>query len=468
MDVNLEKGTITLFGKTEKIESLINKLSNLNGEQVYSLFADRGIAIPRKMNCMALTSVINNRLKTLHASELSKDYFARLTHYKYFSELQLYNLYKSICDTNEYFKEYRQNLFRLILMNFVGLNLTDGEINYLKGIKKLPIKSFDEYFQYISSMCQEQENTFDGQELEALQESLCNASLSQEIVDLGLKYGIEIPTTLKKNELIDYMKEYLKTAGELTRNLEIEIEASSVNGLNSLCRKYRIPMSSNMTKQELVSYLFYYLSQCEIDTTTVKRIERTSIYEPLEFTVDLSVFKGFVADDTVRIIRYENDEEDEFPLINQEEIGYIVVNTDEEDESIEEISPEIQPILEDNTIVEDLKSEDNDDAKALDQKDENEFVDANGNALNIDQIEAMINGEEIPKTNDIEEPDKPEPVIKEELEKNALPMEDVRKNELYGNEKINKYVKGIGRIIGFVAIGILIALIVAAIIYILI
>lgn len=474
MDVNLEKKTITLFGKSERLETLVNKLASLSGEQVYSLFEGRGIAVPRKMNCMALTSVINNRLKTLHASELSKDYFLRLNYYKDFSEIQLYNLFKTICDTKEYFKEYRQNLFRLILINFVGLNLTDGEVNYLKGIKKLTMEKFDDYFQYISSMCQEQENTFDGQSLEALQEMLANSSSSQEILDLGNKYGITIPTTLKKTELVGFMKDYLNQTGELNKGLEAEIEASTVTGLNNICKRYRIPMSSNMTKTEILSYLFYFLSQCEIITTSVRRIESLPMYEPLNFTLDLSVFKGFLRDDTRRVIRYDGDENDEFPeLIREEEE---VVFVDENGNQVEapldtddfEIVEEVIALDEAGNVVSDEEDEQTVTKEAQEEETSDfPYVDDEGNPLDINQIEAMLNGKEIPVAKK-EEPKKIKeeaPVI--ELPEKALPMDDVRENEQYGNEKLIKHTKGAGRVIGFVALGVLLAAAIGIVLYLL-
>lgn len=474
MDVNLEKKTITLFGKSERLETLVNKLASLSGEQVYSLFEGRGIAVPRKMNCMALTSVINNRLKTLHASELSKDYFLRLNYYKNFSEIQLYNLFKTICDTKEYFKEYRQNLFRLILINFVGLNLTDGEINYLKGIKKLTMEKFDDYFQYISSMCQEQENTFDGQSLEALQEMLADSSSSQEILDLGNKYGITIPTTLKKTELVGFMKDYLNQTGELNKGLEAEIEASTVTGLNNICKRYRIPMSSNMTKTELLSYLFYFLSQCEIITTSVRRIESLPMYEPLDFTLDLSVFKGFLRDDTRRVIRYDGDENDEFPELirEEEEVIFVDENGNQVEAPLEtdnvEIVEEVITLDEASNVVSDEEEDETVTEEA--QEDEGSdfpYVDDEGNPLDINQIEAMLNGEEIPvaKKEEPKEIKEETPVI--ELPEKSLPMDDVRENEQYGNEKLIKHTKGAGRVIGFVALGVLLAAAIGIVLYLL-
>ncbi len=310
MDYNAEKNIVTIFGKNEKLDTLTNRLASLSGEQVYGFFINRGIAIPRKMNCMALTSVINEKLKGLYASDLSKDYFQRLKHYKEFSEVQLYNLFTTICNTKDEFKQYRVNLFKLIIINYVGLNLMDGELKYLKDLKKLPVEPFDQYFQYVSSMCQEQENTFDGQDMDLLRELLVSSASQQEIIDLGRKYGIEISASLKKTEFIEYIKYYLNHTGELNKALEYEINSSTVAGLNSICKKYRIPMSSSMNKNELVTYLFYVLGQCEIVNTSVRRIESMKMYEPLDFKVDLSAFRGFYADDEKRVIIYKGMEED--------------------------------------------------------------------------------------------------------------------------------------------------------------
>lgn len=328
MDYIVEKNSIVLFGKNEKLDVLATKLASLNGKQVYSMFINRGIAVPRKINCLALMSVINERLKTLHASELSKDYFLRLKYYNDFSEYQLYNLFTNICDTKEYFKQYRINLFKLILINFVGLNLADGEINYLKNLKKLGMEKFETYFHYISSMCQEQENTFDGQDMNKLKDMLVNSASNQDILNLASKYGLELTLSLKKQELAEVVRYYLAKQGELTKSLEVEIDALTVSGLNNLCVKYRIPISSNMSKSELVNYLFYILEQCQITTTSVRRIETYGMFEPLEFIVDMSAFKGFKADDTKRVILYRGFEHDEFPPLIKEEDSTQADNSD--------------------------------------------------------------------------------------------------------------------------------------------
>ena len=85
MDINLEKGTIIIFGKSSKLSTIISKFSSLSGEQAYSFFTNRGIQIPRLLNVMALRSVINDRIKWVNSNTLSKDYFQRLKYYPHFT-----------------------------------------------------------------------------------------------------------------------------------------------------------------------------------------------------------------------------------------------------------------------------------------------------------------------------------------------------------------------------------------------
>ncbi len=315
MEYNPDKKMVTIFGKNEKLDTLANRLSNLSGDQVYSMFSNRGIAVPRRLNCLALYSVINQRLKNIHASELSKDYFFRLRYYKEFSEFQLINLFSLICNTSEEFKMYRVNLFKLIIINYVGLNLNDGEIKYLKDLKKLSIESFDVYSSFISAMCHEQNNTFDGQDIKVLEDCLINSATSNEIMSLASKYGLSVPTKLKKNEIIENIYEYYDKQGKLTIELKDELASKNITELNAFCKSKKLPFSSSMTKNEMIYYLFYSLSNCEIVTTSVNRIESPDEFLPLDITIDMQAFKGFSACDDRRIVLYPGCENDEFNVL---------------------------------------------------------------------------------------------------------------------------------------------------------
>ena len=133
MEFDSNKQTLTVYGKAERISVLANRFQALSGKQTYEFFSSRGVFLPRKINVLALRSVLNERIKSLHASDLPKEYYETFENYPNFSEYQLFNLFATICDNNEDFKAYRLNLWKLILVNYAELNLNDGKINYLKN-----------------------------------------------------------------------------------------------------------------------------------------------------------------------------------------------------------------------------------------------------------------------------------------------------------------------------------------------
>ena len=109
MEFIFDKNTVTIFAKSHKIDTLVTKLAALSGEQIYGFFSNRDVLIPRRLNCLALYSVLNNKLRLVNSNSFSKDYYERLKYYNYFTELQLFNLYKEIATYDDFF-EYRKNL----------------------------------------------------------------------------------------------------------------------------------------------------------------------------------------------------------------------------------------------------------------------------------------------------------------------------------------------------------------------
>ena len=310
MDINFEKGTVTLFGKAGKLDTLIKKFTMLSGEQVYHFLVNRGIQFPRRLNCHALMSVLNQKIKFLNSNSLSKDYFTRLKYYSSFSEQQLYNLFVKICNDENSFYEYRYNLFKLLLLNFVAMDFNDGELTYVKNLKKANLESFEQYYNYISGAGVEQEGTFDGQDLDVLKENLEFSASNQEIYDIASKYGIEIPQKLKKEDLLEFIIWWMQQDNSYNDQIGEELNQMTLQQLGTFAERTNIPMASNMSKKQLVTYLFFILSRSEIETTSIKRLEITEEYVPLEFKVDLTKVSLFKSAAPKKIIHYKGEEND--------------------------------------------------------------------------------------------------------------------------------------------------------------
>ena len=311
MNINYEKNQIMVYGKAIKYDAFIKRLSDLSGDQIYGFFNSRGIMLPRMMNCFALISVLNNKIKFLHSNSLTKDYFVRLQHYSSFTETQLENLFLALNPTSDDFAQYRFNLMKLIVDNYEALDINDGEITYLKNLKKTKIKSFEDYCGYVSAACLEQPGTFDGALIENLKKDLMFTATNQEIILIGEKYGITVPERLQKDEYVGYIRYYLNQQGRLTEEADQVLDEMSINGLSIYAKREGIPMQPQMSKDDLVTYLFYILEQCDIPYSTVSQIVYDeSIYKPLEFTIDLSAIAPFGNSEAKKIIHYEGEEAD--------------------------------------------------------------------------------------------------------------------------------------------------------------
>lgn len=311
MNINYEKNQIMVYGKPIKYDLFIKKLSDLSGEQIYGFFNSRGIMLPRMMNCLALISVLNKKIKFLHSNSLTKDYFTRLQHYSSFTETQLENLFIAVNATALDFQEYRFNLMKLIVDNYEVLDINDGEITYLKNLKKTKIKSFEDYVGYISASCLEQPGTFDGAFIEDLKKDLMFTATNQEIILIGEKYGINIPERLQKDEYVSYIKYYLSKGDRLTPEADEVLDDMSINGLSIYAKREGIPMQPSMSKDDLVTYLFFILDQCEIPYSNVESITYDeALYTPLKFTIDLSAIAPFGNAEAKKIIHYEGEEAD--------------------------------------------------------------------------------------------------------------------------------------------------------------
>ena len=309
MELNYSKNQIILYGKVCKLDTLINKLSSLSGEQVYHFLIDRTTQLPRRIHCMALISVLNNRIKFLHSNSMPKDAFIKLQYYASYSEQQLFMLFQKIC-TEEDFVSYRKNLFSLIIDNYQQLNLNDGELMYLKNLNKQPIGSFPDYFNYITGACLEQPNTFDGQDIDVLKCNLQYSASNQDVFDLALKYGVPLPTRLKREEYLEFIFDYLKRKGNYSEVVASDLNAMNITQISTYARRTGIPMQPNMSKTELITYLFYFLGLCEIPTTSMDEIKSSPKYEPLEFRVDLQAIDSFGKGEPKRVIYYAGDHED--------------------------------------------------------------------------------------------------------------------------------------------------------------
>lgn len=428
MEFDSNKQTLTVYGKAERISVLANRFQALSGKQTYEFFSERAVFLPRKLNVLALRCVLNERIKTLRASELPKEYYEILENYRNFSEYQLFNLFATICDNKDDFKAYRLALWKLILINYEALALTDGEINYLKNISKLQTEKLEKYFQYITSASREMQDTFDGLEKDSLKAGLLASASEEDVIDLGSKYGIELPLEFEIDGFKAALKEYLAAYNKLNMEMDSYIDKASDMTLENFAIKNKIPLSFNMDKIKLVNYLFFILSIAEMPTTSIQSIIIPNEYQPLEFKVDtINTFNGDEPIDYRRVIYYDGCEED--GLFNEEE--EIV-----EEEVVEENPVEPEEV---ETIVEEPQASNEEEVLEEDEEPEEDiYADGQTNASLLARAKEGFRNQE-------------------KKEKRELSFGDVELNPLYGNPKVKKYYSGPAKMIALIVFVMIVA-----------
>ena len=386
MEVDFDKGVISIYGKQQKISSLVRSLASLSGNQVYYFFMNREIKIPKVLNVMSLQAVLNKKIKFLNSESLSKDYFKKLENYRYFTEYQLYDLFMKIANDPVSFKEYREALFYVIIYNYLKLNLNDGELTYLKNLRKAKTESFSEYFDYISACSLELDDTFDGQSIADLEFNLANTASKEMMQTIAGRHGIELPSVLTIDEYLEYITYSLRMQGAYNDAIVDELKNMSIEQLESYCDRVGIKMKSHLNEKMMSDYLIYILGQVSIETTPIDKIYCSEEYIPLEFSIDydvlndLSVTKG-------RVIHYEGEDEDTEAFLEsikeepkEEPVEIIPEPIDEpiiQEEIVEEapvISKSIQTSIDDENLAADEALSDEEILKLVQKEEKKEEI----------------------------------------------------------------------------------------------
>lgn len=422
MKINFDKNSVVIFGKSYKLDVLIRKFAILSGDQIFHFLSNRRIQMPRAVNVMALTALLNKKIVTLNSNDLSKEEFERLQYYPFFTEEQLFRLVKRLGINDEEFEEYRIYLFKLIIENFESLDITDGEISYLKSLKKLPIESFDKYFNYISAASLETKTSFDGREIEDLKKYFPLSATDEDINDLCEKYGLEIPYELDHEQFLEYANYYLNSNGQMSRAVELELQRMSFEQLKTYCDRINLPMHVNMSNMERASYLLFYISMCDISKTVVDKIVAEDSYYPIEFSISFD--------------KLENDNNSVINLNSDENVFEELEISNDESEEVEIEEPISLPNNESLESYEEESTTQLDDMNSLEPA--KESIEENAISEDLEDTIDSINGIEEDVIYEEEEiKESQEEFIDEEIEEPQEEMEEPQEEVIEESENIS-------------------------------
>ena len=299
-----DKKSVTVADSVFSTEEAVTRLAALSAKQIKSFFAQIK-PLPRRIHCLALVSVLNERIKTLNSFSLSKDAFTKLQQYSQYTEYLLQTLFVKIAQEGDFLK-YRRCFWRLVLENASLIGLLDGQLAYLLQEESQEMESFEIYSMAIASVSLDFEAEFDGQPVSSLPTTLKMLYSAEEIHELSEKYGITLPRRLKKETYLEIIKQMLVQKRRWTKTTEEQLSNLTVAQLDVFCMEQKLNLCASLKKEALMELFLFYLKQQQMDHLKPFSLWTDDI-TPLVFEVDLQKIVPFGRGEPKPIIHYEEN-----------------------------------------------------------------------------------------------------------------------------------------------------------------
>ena len=258
---------ILLKNKEYPVSELTQSLAKLEPKKILEFFFSQNITgIARVRRIRLLKDVLfpyvvktRQKLQSL-ASELNY----RLSWFRIYSEYELENLLIYF-NSKALNRQYLDELWCLFLNVMKENNVPDADI--LKLVKQAekstyePLKAIHEFNKGIWPLFKDPVNVLDGLTPEEFRPVLFNSSTVKEIRELGKKYDVNVPFRLRKKQFIENIIEELKKRNEFDQEVEKQINEKNVIQLERFCIDRKIPISSELKKEEIIEYILSHAAQ---------------------------------------------------------------------------------------------------------------------------------------------------------------------------------------------------------------
>ncbi|MDD2575322.1 MAG: hypothetical protein PHD47_02495 [Acholeplasmataceae bacterium] len=257
----LSKASFVLIDNQEiNIGEFVEKLVNLPADATVDFFKEIGLMIPREIRIRVLKTVLNPSVKNKMIVEdnLSDEVQYRLGWYDNFSETQLINLLPQFNDDNlinKYLDELWLNLLSYIVSKKVSESDTLKLYELSQKYQYEPFFDVKDFNKKIDVLFYDNPDEIDGLSVDVFRPVLFKSSTTVEIREIGEKYGVKVPRRIKKQELVEIIKQELNDRNQLTPDEEAKIDKMSVIPLQRYAIDHDIKASIELKKEEIIEYI---------------------------------------------------------------------------------------------------------------------------------------------------------------------------------------------------------------------
>lgn len=270
--------------KEFRVDDLLKTIIYLPADSVNKFFTGIGLTIPRDLRIYVLRELLRERVAETRKSRLTlaDELNYRLSWFAEFTETQLENLLIFYEDM-ELFKYYLEDLWVELFGYMLDKKVTPLDFKHLYDMSLSQVRSvglelpdLKTYNRDIKYLFFDAPGKIDGLSPERIRPVLFKSSTLGEVRDFGLKYDVDVPRRLKKNELADIIIEELKERKEYTEDLEKQIKKMSVILMQRFAIDHDIKASTELKKEEIIEYV---LSNAKETKESYYTPESKEVYE---------------------------------------------------------------------------------------------------------------------------------------------------------------------------------------------
>ncbi len=254
---------IFVGNKEFKVDDLLKTIIYLPADSVNQFFTGIGLTIPREIRIYVLRELLREKVAETRKSRLTlaDELNYRLSWFAEFSETQLENLL-IFYDDMELFKYYLEDLWVELFGYMLDKKVTpldfkhlyDSSLAHVRNVG-LELPDLKTYNLEIKRLFFDAPGKIDGLTPERIRPVLYKSSTLGEVREFGLKYDVDVPRRLKKNELAEIIIQELKDRKEHTEELEKQIKKMSVILMQRFAIDHDIKASTELKKEEIIEYV---------------------------------------------------------------------------------------------------------------------------------------------------------------------------------------------------------------------
>lgn len=335
---------ITVAHEDYLVKDLMKIVMNIQSQDANNLFMELNITFGRELRISVLRKVFKDPviLTRRERNSLADEMNYRLSWFNQYSETQLINLFK-FYKNPELEQLYLETLWETIIEELEDKKISKESFKRLLDLsnKKYQKEDIIAYNKNLDDIFFDEKGKLDGLTPEQLRPVLYKSSTIVEIREIGKKYGVNVPSRLRKAELLAIIINELKDDNKYSEELEENLNKLNILLLQRFAKDNNIKASTELKKEEVIEYVLSNATQTK---------EAYYVPKEEEYHLEADHFGEVLEEEIVEEIIEEVIEEAVEEIVEEAIEEEIIEEALEEEEVLEE-EPVVEEVVHVREVV---------------------------------------------------------------------------------------------------------------------